>query len=108
MTLANTVSRRNLLNINFMNVKESSLLWYKVQRWIKGMDFGSYNPEIRSIILGESRRKYKLNKHYLTGYKIIIYSKQNKSFLLKQVKFEIKDPFHAEKYWAETNQWQFS
>ena len=72
------------------------------------MDFGSYNPEIRSIILGESRRKYKLIKRYLTGYKIIIYSKRNKLFLLKQVKFVIKDPFHAEKYSAETNEWQCS
>ena len=74
----------------------------------QGNGFWQFNPEIRSIILGESRRKYKLIKRYLTGYTIIIYSKRNKSFLLKQVKFVIKKPFHAEKYWAESNEWQFS
>ena len=72
------------------------------------MDFGSYNPQIRSIILGESRRKYKLINIVLLATKMIIYSNRNKSFLLKQVKFVIKDPFHTENYWAEPNEWQFS
>ena len=36
---------------------------------------------------------------------MIIYSNYNKIFkkLLKQVRFVMKDLFHIEKYWAETN-----
>ena len=44
----------------FHECEKSSLLWIEVQEWIKRMGFGNYNLEIRSIILDESRKKYKL------------------------------------------------
>ena len=59
------------------------------------------------IILGESRKKYKLINTILLATKMFIYPNRNKSFklLLKQVKFVIIYLFniHVEKYWAETN-----
>ena len=69
------------------------------------MGFSNYNLEIRSIILGESRKKYKLINIILLATKMIIYSNHNKSFRLslEQVKFVMKDLLHKEKYWAKTN-----
>ena len=89
----------------FYECEKSTLLWFKVQEWIKRMGFGNYNLEIRSIILGESRKKYKLINIILLATKMIIYSNCNKYFRLSldQVKFVMKDLFHLEKYWAETN-----
>ena len=89
----------------FYKCEKSSLLWYKVQGWIKRMGFVNYNLEKRSIILGESWKKYKLINITLLATKMIIYSNQNKSSkqLVEQVKFVMKDLVHIEKCWAETN-----
>ena len=69
------------------------------------MGFGNYNFEIRYIILGEHRKKYKLINIILLATKMIIYSNRNTSFRLSlvQVKFVMKDLFHLGKYWADTN-----
>ena len=89
----------------FYECEKSSLLWIGVQEWIKRMGFSNYNLEIRYIILGESRKKYKLMNIILLATKMIIYSNHNKSFRLslEQVKFVMKDLLHKEKYWAKTN-----
>ena len=89
----------------FYECEKSSLFWLEVHKWIKRMGFGNYNLEIRSIISGESRKKYKLINIILMATKMIIYSNRNTSFrlLLEQVRFVMKDLFHIEEYWAETN-----
>ena len=55
--------------------------------------------------MGESGKKYKLINTILLATKMIIYSNQNNTFklLLKQVRFVMKDLFHKERYWTETN-----
>ena len=55
--------------------------------------------------MGESEKKYKLINTILMATKMIIYSNQNNTFklLLKQVRFVMKDLFHIERYWTETN-----
>ena len=89
----------------FYECEKFTLLWFEVQEWIRRMGFGNYNLKIRSIILGESRKKYKLINIILLATKMIIYSNRNKSFRLSldQVKCVMKDLSHLEKYWAETN-----
>ena len=89
----------------FYECEKNSFLWLEVQKWIKRMDFGNYNLEIRFIISGESRKKCKLINIILMATKMIIYSNRNTSFrlLLEQERFVMKDLFHIGKYWAETN-----
>ena len=57
------------------------------------------------ISLGELRGKYKLRNIIILATKMVIYSNRNKTSRLMrdQVKLVLRDLFHIEKYWAETN-----
>ena len=79
--------------------------WKNIQIWLNTIGFNNYILDAKTIILGELRKKNKLINLIIMAAELVICSNRNKrsQLILDQVKRVLKDLFHIENYWAETN-----
>ena len=85
--------------------KKAGTFWLDIQTWIKTLGFHNYILDVKAILLGELRGKYKLLNIIILATKMVSYSNGNKPsrLILDQVKLVLRHLFHIVKYWAETN-----
>ena len=90
-----------------MNVRNLLCYEEKFMNGSRELDSAACDLEIKSIIpvLGKAKKKYKLIYIIILATKMNIYSKLNSTSKehLKHVKLVLKDNFHREEFWTETN-----